>query len=62
MMVKEPKKTVSVLLPLDLYEKLSGRAAYNCRSTSGYIRQILKRYMEYLDSQGEQGDEWLKVD
>ena len=62
MIIKGPKKTVTVLLPLDLYEKLSGRADYNCRTTAGYIRQILKRYMEYLDKQGEQGDEWLKVD
>lgn len=62
MLIKGPKKTVTILLPLDLYEKLSGRATYNCRTTSGYIRQILKRYMEYLDNQGDQGDEWLKVD
>ena len=62
MLIKEPKKTVTILLPLDLYETLRDRATYNCRTTSGYVRQILKRYMEYLDNQGEQGDEWLKVD
>ena len=61
MQIKAPKKSVTVLLPLELYETLSGRAGDTCRTTSGYIRQILKRYMEYLDQRGEQGDEWLKI-
>lgn len=61
MQIKNPKKTVTISLPLDLYETLSGRAGDTCRTTSGYIRQILKRYMEYLDQRGEQGDEWLKI-
>ncbi len=41
-MVKGPKKTVSVLLPEELYEKLRERAEATNRSVSAYIRQILK--------------------
>lgn len=61
MQIKEPKKTVTISLPLELYETLSGRAGDTCRTIPGYIRQILKRYMEYLDQRGELGDEWLEI-
>lgn len=43
-----PKKTVSILLPLDLYEELSDLAKENSRPVSTYIRQVLKAHLEYL--------------
>lgn len=43
-----PKKTISVLLPLDLYEELNELAGDASRSVSAYIRQILKAHLEYL--------------
>ena len=46
--VKEgPKKTVSVLLPLDLYEELNELAGDDSRSMSAYIRQVLKAHLQY---------------
>lgn len=43
-----PKKTVSILLPLDLYEELIELAEGNSRPVSAYIRQVLKAHLEYM--------------
>ena len=43
-----PKKTVSILLPLDLYEELIELAEDNSRPVSAYIRQVLKAHLEYV--------------
>ncbi len=40
-MKKGPKKTVSVSLPVELYERLRERAEATCRTVPGYIRQVL---------------------
>lgn len=43
------KKTVSVVLPLELYQRLAAQAEQTSRSLSAYIRQVLKEYVQYLD-------------
>ena len=48
-MTKEPKKTISILVPLGLYEELSGLAEDASRSMSAYIRQVLKAHLQYLE-------------
>lgn len=48
-MIKGPKKTVTVLMPAELYERLSTQAEDSSRSLSSYIRQALKCHLLYLD-------------
>ena len=48
-MTKEPKKTISILVPLELYEELNGLAEDASRSMSAYIRQVLKAHLQYLE-------------
>lgn len=50
--MKEPKKAVSLLLPLPVYERLSRLAAESYRTVPGYIRQIIKAYLRDLDEEG----------
>ena len=45
------KVTVSVLVPAEINEKLVALAAANSRSKSAYIRQILRRYLRYLEAE-----------
>lgn len=47
-MVKGPKKTVSVLIPEELYQELTQEAGQTSRSLSAYIRQVLKAHLQYL--------------
>lgn len=47
--VRGPKKTVSVLMPEELYEELTGQAEAASRSMSSYIRQVLKAHLQYLE-------------
>ena len=55
-MIKGPKKTVSVILPLDLYEWLAVLAEDTGRSVPGYIRQVLKSYLGVVEGlAGHQG-------
>jgi len=49
---KPIKKTISVALPIEVYDRLKGYAAEAGRFLSGEIRQILKGYLEYLDRGG----------
>ena len=43
------KKTVSILLPEDLYQELQALAAESSRPLSAYFRQVLKAHLQYLD-------------
>lgn len=47
-MVNGPKKTVSVLLPEELYQELQTLAAESSRPLSAYLRQVLKAHLQYL--------------
>lgn len=48
-MKQGPKKTVTVLMPVELYEQLNAQAKNSSRSLSSYIRQALKCHLLYLD-------------
>lgn len=61
-MTNGKKKQVSVLLPQELYMALHEQAIASKRSTAGYIRLILKRYVSCLEQQGDKRDHWLNID
>ena len=44
-MIKGPKKTVSVLMPLELYKTLKRLAEESCRSIPSYIRIALSEHV-----------------
>ena len=44
-----PKKTVTILMPVEMYERLNAQAETSSRSLSSYIRQALKCHLLYLD-------------
>ena len=48
-MAQGSKKTVSVLIPEELYEEVSKQAERSSRSMSAYIRQVLKAHLQYLE-------------
>ncbi len=43
-----PKKTISILVPMDLYEELDALAQDTSRSLSAYLRQVLKAHLHYI--------------
>ncbi len=51
--MKEPKKSVRVDLPMELYEQLRDGAKETVRTVPGYIRYILRKYFEENDNGGE---------
>lgn len=57
-MIKGPKKTVGVILPLELYEWLAVLAEDTGRSVPGYIRQVLKSYLWHLENRPESLKDW----
>lgn len=57
-MIKGPKKTVSVVLPLELYEWLQLLAEETYRSVPAYIRQVLKCYLWHLENRPESLRDW----
>ena len=57
-MISGPKKQLTILLPQELYETLWERSREDGRSLSGYIRQILKRYVRRAAEKGEDEDGW----
>ncbi len=48
-MIKGPKKTVSVSMPVELYDLLAKKAEETNRTVPGYIRQILKGHEPPID-------------
>lgn len=49
------KVSISFLLPEDMDERIKKLASDTHRSKSGYIRQILRRYLRYLDAKKDPG-------
>lgn len=60
-MIRGPKKSVSVLLPLELYETLRTLSQESSRTIPAYIRQILKRYVRHLDECPGGPDDWWVI-
>ena len=48
-----PKSTVTILMPDDLKEQLTAQAAKHGRTRAAYIRQILRRYLQYLETKDD---------
>lgn len=57
-MIKGPKKTVSVTMPLEMYEWLKILSEDTSRTLSGYIRQILKGYLWHLENRPNTMEDW----
>lgn len=57
-MIKGPKKTVGIVLPLELYERLAVLAEDTARTVPGYIRQVLKSYLWHLENRPETMGDW----
>lgn len=47
-MTKDLKKTVSILVPEELYQELSRQAEASSRSLASYVRMVLTAHLEYL--------------
>lgn len=48
--ISGPKKTVGILMPLEMYEGLEKHAELRCLPLSSYIRKILKWYLWYEEN------------
>ena len=57
-MISGPKKTVSILLPMDLYEEIVRLARETHRTIPGYIRQIIRKYLRHIQEQEGQEDSY----
>lgn len=58
-MIKEPKKTVGVLMPLKMYDQISIQAKETSRTVPGYIRQVLRCYLWHVENAPDSlVDEW----
>ena len=47
-MVQGPKKTISTMIPMELYEELNELVKDSSWSMSADIRQVLKAHLEYM--------------
>ena len=50
-----PKSAVTILMPDELKEQLTVLAAESGRTRAAYIRQILRRYLQYLETKDDPG-------
>ena len=48
--ISGPKKTVGVLMPLEMYKKIEEQAEQTSRSVPSYIRQVLKCYLWHVEN------------
>ena len=51
--MRTKKVSVSVLLPETINEKIKEFAARSGRTRSAYIRQILRRYIRYMETKDD---------
>ena len=51
-----PKKAVSVLLPMKLYEQIKTLSEESQRTTSAYIRQIIRIYLRYYAEHAQESE------
>lgn len=52
-MIKGPKKSVCVLMQMELYERIKEQAEIKNRTMPGYIRQVVKRYLWHVENAPE---------
>lgn len=51
------KKSVCVMMPQELYQQVREQAEKTCRTMPGYIRQVLKCYLQHVEHTSED-KEW----
>lgn len=51
-------KKVSISLPMELYEQIKTLSEESQRTTSAYIRQVLRVYLRYY-AEHAKGDPWI---
>lgn len=51
-----PKKAVFVLLPMKLYEQIKTLSEESQRTTSAYIRQIIRIYLRYYAEHAQEAE------
>ena len=51
-----PKKAVSLLLPMKLYEQIKTLSEESQRTTSAYIRQIIRIYLRYYAEHAQEAE------
>lgn len=45
-----PQKKVAVSMPCEMYEKIKELSKWTGRTVPGYIRQVLKLYLQYKEN------------
>ena len=55
-MAKKPSRVVTILLPMDVYEKIKALADEAGWPLSRYLRQVIRRYLRHVQ-EGER-EEW----
>ena len=52
----DSKKKVSISLPMELYEQITALSEETERTTSAYIRQIVRIYLRYYAEHAEEAE------
>lgn len=52
-MIRGPKKSVGVLMTLEMYERVRAQAREKDKSVPGYIRQVLRCYLWHAENDPE---------
>ena len=60
-MFKGPKKTVSLGLPEECYDKIKELADDTYRTVPSYIRMIVYNYLRRLERPDKKADDWWAV-
>ena len=61
-MIRGPKKSVGMVMPLEMYERIKAQAAEKDRSVPSYIRQVLRCYLWHVENAPEAlTDRWKIV-
>lgn len=60
-MIRGPKKTVSLLIPQDTYDKVKCLAEANRRTVSSYLRVMIYNYLRRLEEKPPEKDDWWLV-
>ena len=60
--MRKNKISVSIMLPEEVKDKLKALAMSSGRSKSAYIRQILRRYIQYVETKDTPNAEKVKWD
>ena len=56
MIRNDSKKKVSISLPMELYEQITALSEETERTTSAYIRQIIRIYLRYYAEHAEEAE------